>query len=64
MGDFPGSPIWLGFCASTAEGMGSISGQGTKILHAGQVGQKKTKNELNFFFKKTKKERLGETLEI
>ena len=25
---------------------------------------KKTKNELNFFFKKTKKERLGGTLEI
>ena len=43
MGDFPGSPVWLGFCASTAEGTGSISGQGTKILYAGQVGQKNKK---------------------
>ena len=24
---------WLGPCASTAGGMGSISGQGTKVLH-------------------------------
>ena len=32
---------WLGLCASTAEGMGSIPGQGTRILHAVQRGQKK-----------------------
>ena len=25
---------WLGLCASTAEGMGAIPGQATKILHA------------------------------
>ena len=27
---------WLGLCASTAGGMGSISGLGSKILHASQ----------------------------
>ena len=30
----------LELCASTAEGVGSIPGQGTKILHAKQYGQK------------------------
>ena len=29
-----------------------------------RLAKKKKKNELNFFFKKTKKERLGGTLEI
>lgn len=43
MEDFPGSPEWLGFCASTTEGTGSITGQGTKFLHARQLGQKKIK---------------------
>ena len=32
---------WLGHCASTAGGMGSILGQGTKIPHAVGPGQKK-----------------------
>ena len=32
---------WLGFCASTAEGMSSIPGQGTKIPQATQCSQKK-----------------------
>ena len=31
---------WLGFHASTAGGMGSIPGWGTKILHAVGHGQK------------------------
>ena len=32
---------WLGLCASTAGGVGSIPGQGTKIPHAAERGQKK-----------------------
>ena len=32
---------WLGLCTSTAEGMGSIPGQGTEIPHAVQCGQEK-----------------------
>ena len=36
---------WLGLHASTAGGMGSIPGQGTKILYATQHGQKKKKNK-------------------
>ena len=36
---------WLGLHASTAEGMGSIPGQGTKIPHATQHDQKKKKKE-------------------
>ena len=36
--DFPGGPVVR---ASTAEGVGSIPGQGTKILHATRDGQKK-----------------------
>ena len=32
---------WLGLCASTAGGEGSILGQGTKIPHAMCCGQKK-----------------------
>ena len=31
---------WLGLCASTAGGMGSIPGGGTKIPHAPWYGQK------------------------
>ena len=34
---------WLGLCASTAGGMGSIPGQETKIPHATPCGQNKTK---------------------
>ena len=32
---------WLGLCAFTAEGMGSIPGQGTKILQAAPHNRKK-----------------------
>ena len=32
---------WLGFCTSTARGMGLIPGQGTKIWHATQHSKKK-----------------------
>ena len=32
---------WLRLCASTAEGTGSIPGQGTKIPHATEHSQKK-----------------------
>ena len=35
---------WLGHRASTVGGTGSIPGQGTKILHAVQCGQNKTKH--------------------
>ena len=34
---------WLGVCAFTLEGLGSIPGQGTKILQEVQCGQKKKK---------------------
>ena len=34
---------WLRLHASTTGGMGLIPGQGTKILHATQCGQKKKK---------------------
>ena len=37
--------LWLGLCTSTAEGMGSIPGQGTKILHAVRDDQKKKKKK-------------------
>ena len=36
---------WLGLHASTARGMGSIPGQGTKIPHAAHHGQKKQKQK-------------------
>ena len=39
-GEFPGRP-GLGLCTSTVVSMGSIPGQGSKILHAVQHGQKK-----------------------
>ena len=34
---------WLGLCASTAGGTGSIPGWGTKILHTAQSAKKKKK---------------------
>ena len=36
---------WLGLCTFTAEGLGSIPGQGTKILQAVQCGKKKKKKK-------------------
>ena len=36
---------WLGLHASTARGMGSIPGRGTKILHATPRPKKKKKNK-------------------
>ena len=36
---------WLGLQTSTAGGVGSTPGQGTKILHVALLGQKKKKNE-------------------
>ena len=35
---------WLGLCASTAGGNGSIPGRGTKIQHASQWPKKTKKN--------------------
>ena len=35
---------WLGLCASIAGGMGSIPGQGTKILHAVARPEKNPQN--------------------
>ena len=35
---------WLGLCTSTAEGMGLIPGQGTKILSSHKAQPKKKKN--------------------
>ena len=37
---------WLGLHTVTAEGMGSIPGQGTKILQAVQCGQNKQTNKV------------------
>ena len=34
---------WLGLCASTAGGLGSVPGGGTKILQGSHFGQKKKK---------------------
>ena len=36
---------WLGLCAFTAEGLGSISGRGTKIPQAVWYGKKKKKEK-------------------
>ena len=36
---------WLGFCASTAGGLGSIPGQGTKIPYVMWHGQKIKQNK-------------------
>ena len=38
---------WLGLCALTAEGLGSIPGWGTKIPQAMWCGQKKAKKKKN-----------------
>ena len=38
---------WLGPCAFTAEGLGSIPGLGTNIPQAAQHSQKKNKTKLN-----------------
>ena len=43
---------WLGLCASTVGGAGSIPGQGTKIPHATWHGQK-----INRSLKKKERER-------
>ena len=37
---------WLGLCTSTAGGMGSIPGQGTKIPHATLCSQRKKKKKI------------------
>ena len=36
---------WLGLCASTAGGLGSVPGGGTKILQASHFGQEKKKKK-------------------
>ena len=41
---------WLGLHASTAGGVGSIPGQGTKIPHASQCGQKKKKKKYIYIY--------------
>ena len=44
----PGTSLavqWLRLCASTAGGMGSIPGWGTKIPHAAQYGQKEKRKK-------------------
>ena len=48
---------WLGLCASTAEGTGSIPGQGTKILHATRCGQEIKKIKIKALSIKKKKDR-------
>ena len=42
--EFPGVQ-WFGLGTLTAEGLGSIPGQGTKISHGSQCGQKKKKKK-------------------
>lgn len=39
---------WLGLQTSTAGGVGSTPGQGTKILHVALLGQKKKKMNSGF----------------
>ena len=39
---------WLRLCVSTAGGVGSTPGRGTKISHAGQRDQKKKKKNSNY----------------
>ena len=44
-----GTPLevqWLGLCASTAGGTGSIPGRKTKIPHAAWCGRKKKKKQI------------------
>ena len=38
---------WLGLCTLTVEGLGSISSQGTKILHGATKNKKKKKRVFN-----------------
>ena len=45
---------WLRICASTAGGMGSIPGWGTKIPHAAQSSQKQTKKKIIHYDYKNK----------
>ena len=42
---------WLGLHASTAGGVGSILGRGTKILHATQSGQKNPPKNIYIYVK-------------
>ena len=37
---------WLSLCSSTAKGVNSIPGWGTKILHAEQCGPQKRKKKM------------------
>ena len=48
LGDFP-SGQWLRLQASTAGGVGSIPGQGTKIPHDTWLSQKKKKKNRHAF---------------
>ena len=55
---------WLGLCSFTAEGLGSISGQGTKIPQATRCGQEvgKKKTNLNKLYLKATQEMPGSQL--
>ena len=44
--DFPGGPVSLTLCVSTAGSRGSIPDPGTKIPHASWVRSKRKKNVL------------------
>ena len=39
---------WLGFCSSTAKGLGSTYGWGTEIPKLGAMAKKKRKEDLRF----------------
>ena len=43
---------WLGLCAFTVEGPGSVPGQGNKILQATQCGQKQKQNKTKTHIRK------------
>ena len=47
--EFPGSVQWLGLCAFTAEGLGSIPGRGTKIPQAARRGQNQPNKQNQVF---------------
>lgn len=51
-GRFRGLPggQWLGPCTFTAEGLGSLSDWGTKLIPQGGVGKKKKKVDLEIIF--------------
>ena len=57
-GDFPGSPVVKTPCFD-CRGMGSIPGQGTKILRAARHGQKKKKIPLSIKKKGTPQQSSG-----